>query len=178
MKNIFQKAILAVGLVFGLAGNANAMLIKQDLFSDTYNGSTSAIGSITIDSVDGMEVGPGLSEVSDWVSFNIFGYDMSTADVFNFFAEYETNNLYAGIQTLSFDLNDEFADPWAYSGEISTDFGMGDLVIHDVSADPATFVGFLDDVYLSTAEVPEPQSLAIFALALAGLAARGRKARS
>jgi len=159
---MLNKLILSAILSLSLAFSANAALITQDLISDTAGG---IIGSITIDTVSVDE----FDTVNSWVSFDFFGFEAETAYLFA--AVIDTNDLYAGILSLDFDVNDSCAGcEWAYNGFAGAGFnGMVD--IFDIATGDLMF--FADDVVLGQATVvPTPATLVLFLTAVAGLASR------
>jgi len=166
LNKLILRAVLSLSLAFSLAGAANAALITQDLISDTAGG---IIGSITIDTVGVDE----FDTVNSWVSFDFFGFEAETA--FLFAAVIDTNDFYAGILSLDFDVNDSCSGcEWAYNGFAGA--GINGMVdIFDIASGDIMF--FADDVVLGQATVvPTPATLVLFLTAVAGLASRRKKA--
>ncbi|MCW8832475.1 MAG: PEP-CTERM sorting domain-containing protein [Colwellia sp.] len=173
---MLNKLVLRVVLTLSLAftGMANATLITQDIISD----SEGVIGHISINLDTTEDVGFGLGQVRVWEEFEFFGIDMlAPAPMDNemgeqFFAEYDMMDLYAGIQTIAFDLDDVYG--WyLWNGFVEAGFG-GYIDIFDnwVQPDPA-FVLFMDDLsFGEAAVVPEPSALILLLTGLVAFAAR------
>lgn len=159
---MLNRLALRVVLVFSLAfaGTTNAALISQDITSDSWG----MIGSITVNSDDADSWGV----VTDWVSFDFLGYDVDQP-AFLFEAEIDLMDIYAGILSLNYDVNDSYDPAWAYSGYIEADFG-GDLMVFDV--DTGDFLLYLDDLSFGEVLIPEPSALLLFFTGLIGLVTR------
>ena len=198
LNKLFLKTLFTLSLVFTLSSTANATLITQDIWLDSWT--TDAIdfeyiGYISIDTENALiyeiedsltgEVST-LGAVSAWVDFDLFGFNFWTeaesdaaldADplsfpLFGLFeAVFDVNNLAAGIELLEFDVTENTFDFYAFSGLIDTFTppGFGDIF------DPIG--GLYDFGELAFGEarltaVPEPTSLLLFLAAAIGLTTR------
>ena len=162
LNKLILRAFLSLSLAFSFIGAANAALITQDLISDTAGG---VIGSITIETLGIDE----FDSVNDWVSFEFLGFEAETSFLFS--AVIDTTNLYAGILSLDFDINDQCPGcEWAYNGFVESGFG-GAVDIFDANTGDLIF--FAGDLTLGQATVvPTPATLVLFLTAIAGLVAR------
>ncbi|GGO63301.1 PEP-CTERM sorting domain-containing protein [Bowmanella pacifica] len=173
MKSI-KKIFAGLGLIAAMTCNANAALITQDLIEVALDGSTGVIGSITINT-DNALVDPvhGTGEVLSFVSFNFLGYDIPVDDSIFFQAIFDTNNIYAGIEFLDFDI--DFSLPgWAFQGYFDA-FDNPDFNYFTVFDSGSADLLFVNGLALGQASVvSEPATLAMFGLML-GLLGMRRK---
>ena len=171
LNKLILRAFLSLSLALSFT-SANAALITQDFISDETG---NVIGSITINTFPADDWG--LSNVYAWEEFEFFGIDMLApvmADVDKFYASFDAADFSLGIQVLSFDLNDVFG--W-YSWSGVAYFGEGDVAAYDLAGntDPE-FVGYFTYSLGEASVVPTPATLVLFLTAVAGLAARRKKA--
>lgn len=171
-KKLLSKTFFVLALT-AMALNANAALITQDIISDA----DGVIGSITINTVPSEATGGGFSSVSAFESFDLFGIDLANADNAlgeQFFAEYNTMDLLAGIEFMQFDLSDLLTGTFAFSGLFSAGFNDGQVDAFEI--DPAGFALFLDDISFGQASVvPEPSMFLLLIAGLMTIAVRRRK---
>ncbi|MBN7822205.1 PEP-CTERM sorting domain-containing protein [Bowmanella yangjiangensis] len=157
-----------------MSTQANAALITQDLIEVASDGSTGIIGSITIDT-NGALYDPvfGTGEVLSFVSFNFLGYDIPVEDGYSFQAIFDTNNIYAGIEFLDFDI--DFSLPgWAFQGYFDA-FDNPDYNYFTVFDSGSADLLFVNGLALGQASVvSEPATLVMFGLML-GLLGMRRK---
>lgn len=195
LNKLFLKTLFTLSLVFAVSNTANATLITQDIWLDS--GITTEIdyqyiGFITIDTEiaivddvfnDGSLM---LGTVSDWVDFELFGFNFWTeaesdaaldADplsfpMFGFFeAVFDVNNLAAGIELLQFDVTENAINQIAFNGFIDTFVPTGFLDIFDPTGALYDF-GDLAFGEARLTAVPEPTSLLLFLAAAIGLTTR------
>lgn len=133
LKKLLSQAVLLLAMTF--ATTANAVLITQDINVDDAG---FTLGSISIQ-IDDADLGNGLVSVSEFADLTLFG--ISDLDVFGFEAVIDTNNIYAGIEFLFFDVQEIGFDFWNYQ------------LIYDNFAPGANFVDIFDStgpVFFST----------------------------
>lgn len=175
--NKIKKLLSTLCLLAAVSTQANAALITQDLIEVASDGSTGIIGSITIDT-NGALYDPvfGTGEVLSFVSFNFLGYDIPAEDGYSFQAIFDTNNIYAGIEFLDFDV-DFFlpgAVDWAFQGYFDA-FDNPDFNYFTVFDNESDDLLFVNGLALGQASVvSEPAALAMFGLML-GLLGMRRK---
>lgn len=168
LKKILFAASLAVASLGFTAFSANAVLITQDI-NVTDAGFT--LGTVSID-IDDADLGNGLVSVFGFVELNLLGVDAFT--VFDFEAIVDGDNIFAGIEFLALDVEEDGFDFWSYqlvmdafdpaSNFLDIFDGFGDLLF------------FSDSLAFGKANVvSEPSALALFALALVAMGARRRK---
>lgn len=168
---MFNKLILRVFLALSLTftGAASATLITQNIYSDV----DGLIGSISINIDNATEWDIGDSYVNNFVQFEFFGFEMLDLTDFSldnplFEAHFNPDDLYAGIQSLDFDLYDIYG-AYAWNGFIEA--GFGGYV--DVFTSAAQLAYFAQDVSFGQASVvPEPSALILLLTGLIAFAAR------
>nr|WP_269814691.1 PEP-CTERM sorting domain-containing protein [Bowmanella yangjiangensis] len=172
--NKIKKLLSTLCLLAAVSTQANAALITQDLIEVASDGSTGIIGSITIDT-NGALYDPvfGTGEVLSFVSFNFLGYDIPVEDGYSFQAIFDTNNIYAGIEFLDFDI--DFSLPgWAFQGYFDA-FDNPDYNYFTVFDSGSADLLFVNGLALGQASVvSEPATLVMFGLML-GLLGMRRK---
>jgi hypothetical protein len=158
LKKLLSQTILVIALSFS-ATNVHAALITQDIIVDDAG---FTLGTLSIE-IDNAALGTGLVSVTDFVSLNLLG--VPSFDVFAFDAIVDTDNINAGIEFLSFDVQEVGFDLWNYQ------------LVYDAFAPAVNFVDIFDDngnpiffsseISLGGAQVvPEPTAIALM---LAGL---------
>lgn len=173
LNKLILRAFLSLSLALSFS-SANAALITQDFISDV---SGDVIGSITINTYPAEVDGWGLSNVYAWEEFDFFGIDMLApvmADGSQFYASFDAADFSLGLQDLAFDLDDVFG--WyAWGGAAFGGVGTVDVFDLWVAPDPE-FAGFFEYTLSEASVVPTPATLVLFLTAVAGLAARRKKA--
>ncbi|TWX63972.1 PEP-CTERM sorting domain-containing protein [Colwellia demingiae] len=166
LNKLVLNALLSLSLAFSFAGAANATLISQDILD---NGAV--IGNVTIDTDDSFvwDAIEGISIVQDFTDFQIYGYDLTayTFDFLSFDATYFHDDLAVGLDTLNFELTEQFGF-FAWAGDIFSGFNDNVLTISDNSG---VFI-YSEQISLGNVTVPTPATLVLFLTALTGLAAR------
>lgn len=158
LNKLVLRFVLALSLV--VSASTSAALITQDIIDDNLGG---VIGSITVNTKYADDWG----EITKWTSFEFFGFEAVSADLF--VAEIDTEDFYAGILSLDFDVTDEcFGCEWAYNGYID-DFS-GSLDIFELNSN---FVYFSDTLRFGEASVvPEPSAVVLLLSGLIALSVR------
>jgi hypothetical protein len=180
IKKTISGAILAIGVLFAASFSANAVIIKHDIFADTFG----KIGEIEVELLNSaLNTGINDSAFDDTislVSFNLL--DLVGSDSFEFFGfevVIDTDFIEAGIEFFALDANDAGFPPdetWSYQLLVDAfDPTSSYIDIFDAFGD----IVFFDVISLGQAELsdlPEPVSapatLAIFTLAMAALYGR------
>lgn len=169
LNKLILRAFLSITLAISFAGVANATLITQNILSDT----DEVLGFIAINTDTAEDVGNGLSSVFVWEEFTFRGVDMAPpaiADGYQFFAEYNTDNLFEGIQFLYAEVDDVFGN---FALQLEIFDGVSSIDIFDLSTQQVTFSN--ENGSIGSVSVPEPSILLIFFTALVAFASR-RKA--
>lgn len=173
--NTMKKIFASLGLIAAMTINANAALITQDLIEVASDGSTGVIGSITV-STNNAVIDPiyGTGEVLSFVSFEFLGYDIPVDDSYFFLAIFDSNNVYAGLEYLDFDI--DFFLPgivdWAFQGYFEA-FSNPDFNYFTVFENGNAQPRFFNGLTLGQASVvSEPATLAMFGLMLGLLGMR------
>ena len=172
LNKILIKAALTLSLALSATGFANAALMTQDILNDG-----NVIGSITIDTTPSTDVGGGYRSVDSFESFSLFGYNLVNPDdaLGQFFsADFLGMDLHAGIDFMSFDVNDDWAaEPWAFQGEFVAGIDSNAVDIFDVNT--GGFVAFFDQIsFGEVSVVPVPATVFLFLAGVAGVATRRR----
>lgn len=174
-KKLLSKTFFVLAIV-ATTFSANAALITQDIISDA-NG---VIGSITINTVPSEDVGFGFKGVLAFESFTLFDIDIANADPVDnvdgdfFYAEYDSFDLFSGIDFIQFDLTDNIVGIFAFSGLVSAFATDGTVDAFEI--DPAGLAVFLDDLSFGQASVvPEPSMFLLLIAGLMSIAIRRRK---
>lgn len=177
----YVKRILSVlCLMSAMTLQANAALITQELIEITPSGGGGPFGSITINTDDAL-IDPvhGTGEVLAPVSMTILGTELSMVNIVFFQAIFDTNNLYAGLEFLNFDISVALFGiiPVAWDGYFDafgeTEFNYFSLF--NISSNTLILENQLALGKVSV--VSEPATLAIFGLML-GLLGLRRKLQS
>ena len=173
LNKLILRAFLSLSLALSFT-SANAALITQDFISDATG---NVIGSITINTFPAEVDEWGFGTIYTWEEFEFFGIDMlapAEADGFQFLASFDAADFSLGLQDLSFDVDDVFG--WySWNGEAA--FGAGVVDIFDLAGNPdPEFAGFFEYTLGDASVVPTPATLVLFLTAVAGLAARRKKA--
>lgn len=159
-----KKIIVVASLVaasLGFSANSDATLITQDIIFDNGIDPAGVIGEITVN-VDDNALG-GMQDIFDFVSFSFMGEDVTETFVFE--ATVNSDDFFAGIEFLLFDVN---APGVSYIGIFETSSPAVDNFL-DVYTQPGFNFRDTGLISLSAATVvPEPTALALFALALVG----------
>jgi hypothetical protein len=167
LNKLILRAFLTISLAFSFVGAANATLISQDILDDG-----AVIGNITINIDDATvwDADWGISNVTSFTEFQIYGYDLTTYtyDFLSFDATYFHDDLSAGLDTLNFELTEQFGF-FAWAGDV---FGDTNDNVFTVADDTGVFI-FSDKISLGNVSVvPTPATLVLFLTAVACLAAR------
>nr|WP_136250244.1 PEP-CTERM sorting domain-containing protein [Ningiella ruwaisensis] len=174
LKGFFVKSIAAFSLIFAASFSSNAVLITQDIFAGGIN-----IGTVSVEFSESLigtgEIDTDFDGEPVLTSLEFFGF-FPAAGVFDFFAVVDTDNMYAGIQLLGFDANDNDPTlPWSYQVYIDTAFPEDNVVDIFNDADALVLFAFGEDVFLGQATVVSaPAVIALFSLAIGGLLLRRR----
>lgn len=194
LNKLFLKTLFTLSFVLAVSNTANATLITQDILFDSFETADEiyeSIGYISIDTENAFTyevedsltgVVSTLGSVSAWVDFELFGLTFWTEEESNaaleplilpfyFEAVFDTNNLAAGLEFLTFDLNETLYNEYAFSS--TTDlFGINLPFSIINEAGELLEAGYLafGDAKLTT--VPEPTSLLLFLAAAIGLTTR------
>jgi hypothetical protein len=183
LNKLILRAFLSISLALSFAGAANATLISQDiLFQELIDIDDLGLGiyaeavtighlSVNLDTLDIDEDGFGFLS-NTWEKFSFYTFDVDTFDseFHTFEAVIDTNNLFAGIEFLTFEV--DVLGTFAFNGIIDS-FDIENSV--DYSLYNFTTDDFMEAGALSFGEatvVPTPATLILFLTALAGLAAR------
>lgn len=170
---VFASAILLCILSVS-ASTARAAIITQELLYKE-NGTTEfiPIGQVTISTLD---LDPVFSEATQWLSFDLFGFDMITEQQADdagdpllfgeFFAEADPTDPWAGLSAISFDVSDHPAADFAYQGIIDPFLGDMFLNIFDRSNNQITDFGMLDFGRVSVVSEPHVMLLMFASLGL------------
>ncbi|AAZ28052.1 PEP-CTERM sorting domain-containing protein [Colwellia psychrerythraea] len=166
LNKLILRAFLSISLALSFAGAANATLISQDILSGT-----DVIGHISINLDTAEDAGNGFSSVFVWEDFSLLGIDMSApliADGFQFLAEYNTANLFDGIQNLTTDVDDVLG---AFAWQFNVFDGLGTL---DVFNNNTGNIALFDEniSFGSASVVPEPSALILLFTGLVAFATR------
>ena len=175
--NTLFRSIVASMMLLFTSLSAQATIIKQDVFLDSDNFGVFRIASIEL-SFDETLLNTGLLDTDQaGLSLLLLSiFDDPNVEFFDFFAVIDTDNLFAGIEYLVFDVQETaYFDNWNYNlifDAFDPDTNLMD--IFDSFGDLVTF----GTVFLSQAEivrdVPAPGPVALLALAGLVVAARRR----
>lgn len=170
-KNVLLAATLAVASLGLTSFSANAVLITQDIdiVDDPIFGSFN-LGSVTID-IDDSLLGNGDVSVFGYVELVLLG--VPDFVVFDFEALVDGNDVFAGIEFLAFDVEEDGFDFWSYQAILDAADPLANFIdIFNGVGDPILFSA---DVRLGSATfVPEPSTVALFGLALVAMGFRRR----
>ncbi len=170
LNKLVLRALLSISLALSFTGAANAALITQDILD---NGAV--IGNVTIDSGEAFLWEGNEFIVEEFVSFNLFGFDL--VDFGGFEAYFNSSDLESGLSSLNFDVSDT-NDDYAFSGTIWDSSFWADPSVNDnyidawnqSTGDPALFS--FDVTLGDVSSVPTPATFVLFLTAVAGLVAR------
>lgn len=163
-KSVFLTLALLVAGAVAMPQSAQAGLIITQQF-ELEDGTNIGVLSIDLDDID--EFG----FASDWHLFELFG--LSMGESFLFEALYDPTDLLAGLNFLSFDVND-IAGSFALDGFFDINFGEGFFSVFSTEGefiDAGIFV--LGPARITN--VPEPASCLLFLTAATGLLLRRRQ---
>jgi hypothetical protein len=166
LNKLILRAFLSITLALSFTGAANATLISQDILSGT-----DVIGHISINLDTAEDAGFGYSSVFVWEDFSLLGIDMAApliADGFQFTAEYNTDNLFDGIQNLTADVNDVLG---AFAWQFNVFDASGTLDVFNLNTGDIAL--FDDNISFGSASViPEPSALILLFTGLVAFATR------
>ena len=178
--NIKMLKAAVAGLVLSVSGIANAGLID---FSDYSDGTITSIDDVTFSLEGGVDSSGSPYKIRDGLSnsstgfyptsqFLTFTFDNLVSDISFIFDNEGDNNLsffYAysldDVLLDSFDISD-FVDSYS-----STATGVSYIKFSNGSPS-SSWIFQVDEISYNASEVPEPTTLAIFALGIMGLASR------
>ena len=179
LKNWVVKTLSAVSLVLALSSTANATLITQDILIDGF-----FLGSLSVDTSNGVDIGGGLVEISAFEEMIMFDPIFSAfvpvdllgpETIFLFNAVIDTNNLFGGIEFLEFDI--ESSNAFSYNGifdAFAVDPAFDNFIdIFDTFGGGSALVDF-GQLSLGNVTVPAPSAAILMALAIGGLMVRRR----
>lgn len=148
-------------------------ILTQELLAEDTNGDIISIGAISFDTDDLDVFFPGNGELLAWQSFTLFGYEIDR-DFFYVALGFDPDNIFAGLDFLSFDVTDI---------DMTFSFvGFFDLL--DPALPPEYYYQDLatgDYTYFNTfnpgqaTAVPAPAGLWLFIAAVGGLLLRQRQ---
>ncbi|MCJ8296562.1 MAG: PEP-CTERM sorting domain-containing protein [Colwellia sp.] len=174
LNKLVLRALLSLSLAFSFAGAANATLINQDII----DGDGANIGSISINIDDLDDFGGAFK----WEEFNILGFDMLAPDAIDnefgeqFIAEFDLNDIYAGIFNIAFDLVDVFGlYQWGGATFIDVDGTVDSygITVNQLGAQNPPLVAYISSFsFGEVTVVPTPATLVLFLTAVAGLVVR------
>tara|TARA_R110000868_G_scaffold31062_4_gene114162 strand:+ start:93 stop:638 length:546 start_codon:yes stop_codon:yes gene_type:complete len=172
LTKLISKSCIAVSLLLAISFSANAVLIKQDIFVDLVSNGAFQLGSIEIELDDNLLNTGSISSFDGGISLvelNIFGG--VNFDFFDFEVIFDTDNLFAGIEFLAFDVLElDFVPGWSYQVEFdASNAGFAFIDIFDENFDA---VGFGSVSLGQASVVSAPPSLALFSLTLIALYTR------
>ncbi|GAA0809911.1 hypothetical protein GCM10009111_00020 [Colwellia asteriadis] len=169
LNKLILRAFLSISLMISFISASNATLLSQEIL----NGGN-VIGSITINVDNAQEWDFEDSYVEDFVAFDLLGFnllDFNDYGIENYFfeAHFNPENLFAGLITLDFDLND-FGFNYAWDGSIWNDPSFDYI---SVFAGPENIAFYSPNVSFGKVNVvPTPATLVLFLTAVFGLVAR------
>lgn len=179
LKKLISSSVLAVTLMFATSFAANAIVITQDIFISSQQFEEFQLGTIQVETsqayVDnaidnGFLLDSDFGEIS-LLSINLFGLPTPVFQVFDFIAQIDPANLFAGIEYLQLDLNEIGFDDWGYQIVIDTFNNFGFIEINDPEG-----VFFEGNARLGVASVvSSPATVALLTLAMVALFTRRKR---
>ena len=173
-----KKLLIVATLVLTTAGltsfSTKAALITHDIIgTDVTDGLDKLIGNITINTNDVDSFG----EVTSFVDFNIRGVPLTIDPLGDFYAGFDVNDIFTGIQYFGFDLT---WDGVGFSFSGAYDIAAGDPISEntlDIFSPSNSIFAFYENVSLSEATVvPEPPMIALLLMIAGAAYMRRRKA--
>ena len=172
LTKLISKSCIAVSLLLAVSFSANADLVRisQTVESGALGGT---IASVVVE-FDYSLLDSGIIDIFDYVNIGVFGVPDFLLNVYDFEAAIDTDNIFAGMEFLYFDVDDaplSPSEPWAYQlimDAFDSDTNFFD--IFDINTTDAIFFDELDSLSFGQASVSfvsAPSVIAVFGLALA-----------
>ncbi|MCH8538685.1 MAG: PEP-CTERM sorting domain-containing protein [Alkalimonas sp.] len=170
-KLVFTFMLFCFASLYNQPSAHASPILTQDILLEEVDGTFSQIGSVSINVADSFEWAAPTYETFDFLSIDLFGFQFMQSDDDFFFAQFDIDNLMAGLEFLTFDLFDQ-SGTLAFDGIYEGGFGFGFGSIF--TTDGEILGAFNFTLGEARVAVPAPATLGLMLFALFGLMMRRR----